>query len=112
MKISFEVFKNTFIEIITQKTLRDKYLESIPRDIEEAFFDNAYANSLACVNDVLVRALFDEASEDVIWAIWECKFKGEEIIVPSNIELPRVYKISSVDDYLEYVKKEFDFNQD
>lgn len=106
MKISFISFKKVIREILLQKKLRDTYTNSIPTDLVDHVFDNTYANSLAVTNDILIRELFEEAAEDVLWFLYDCNFKDTKILIEG-----REYTINSVEDYLEYVEKEFIFSE-
>lgn len=110
MNITFETFREVFTYLYEEKLFRDKYLATIPGDIVDAIFDNAYANSLACVNDTLVKTLFEEVADDVLWALWECKFKGDKISISRATGIDSLYEINTLEDYFDYVKREFDFS--
>ena len=64
--------KAALIEIINLQEKADRWLDTVPKEINEAFFDNPYTTSLGLQLDVALKCLFPEEELDwVCWALYE-----------------------------------------
>jgi hypothetical protein len=89
--------------LYTENKLRSAYIDTIPKDISDAFFDNLYTNSQGCCIDRLTEAVFGDLAEDVFWFIHEC----EDNNVNPNVSVEdRDYYINDLETYFEYAQKE------
>lgn len=79
----------------------DDWVDTIPSDIDIAFCDNTYVNSLVTINLALIKELFGDLYDDVYWFLYECNERCYEITVDG-----KVYNIHSVDDYINYLVSE------
>ena len=81
----------------------DVYIQSIPRDINSAFFDNAYVNGLRLQKDMLMDLLFGEMVEDVSWFLYDFeagKSTGPHCIAADGTE----YFYHTDEDYYKYLE--------
>lgn len=100
--MKFSKFKEVVTQIRNIEDAKDRYMDSIPTDIRDAFFDNEYTNNQGLMFDVVFNALFGETlTEDVFWFLYEWK-PGYSVTVED-----REYKIETIDEYFEYIKKEY-----
>ncbi len=77
---------------------RDKYLESLPADIRDSFFDNEYTNIMGMQYDIVLQALFGPVMvEDVYWFLLEWK-PGYSVTVDG-----KEYTIQNVDQFIAYM---------
>lgn len=99
-----------FVEIVTildkEKQIRDAWLCSVPRDINEAFFDNTYVNSLYKENTFLKEKLIPhELQFDVDWFLYEVDREYGSTAIQNN----KPCNIKTLEDFLELIKTTFDF---
>lgn len=111
---------NDFEEAVTQlheyKIKRDEYFDKIPSDISECIFDNTYQSSTEYMLEAVMKVLFKDFYQDVIWFLFECtdtiksnKDDGDEPnIVCSN---GKEYWVHDLASYLEYAKIELFDNE-
>ena len=84
-------------------THMDAYIDTIPRDISEAFFDNEYTNLQAKQRDILLEALFGDMSSDIEWFLYE--FQAGETEGPHCIlQDGKEFTFNTNEDYYEYLK--------
>ena len=95
------------IDIVAQlkeyDTQQVAYLDSLPGDISAAFFDNKYANLLGNQRDLLIKALFEDMTEDVEWFLYEFeagKSPGPHCITENGTE----YTFLTNEDYYNYLE--------
>jgi hypothetical protein len=79
---------------------QDAYIDSLPKDISSAFFDNAYVESIRRQNDMLVDEAFGDKAHWVNWFLYEWK-PGYEIIAND-----KKYQINDIEDFIAYLEKE------
>jgi hypothetical protein len=85
-------------------TKQSEYLDTIPSDINQVFFDNTYVNLLQQQNDLLIDHLFGEFTEDVSWFLYEFeagKSPGPHCRLADGTE----YTYNTNEDYYEYLKE-------
>lgn len=57
----------------------DEWVDRLPSDIRDAFFDNEYTNNLGLINDRLVHELFGEKlAEELYYYLVEFKGDGSD----------------------------------
>lgn len=101
--MNFDQFKKIFTVLYTEHNLRQAWLDKIPTEINAAFFDNDYTNSLSKVNTILLEQLLSDKAfilEDIDYFLYEFA-KGGYIVTADGKE----YKFESghnVDDILNY----------
>jgi hypothetical protein len=81
----------------------DVYLQSIPKDINPAFFDNGYVNALQLQKDMLIDVMFGDMAEDVSWFLYEFeagKSAGPHCITAGGTE----YTYHTNEDYYKYLE--------
>lgn len=69
----------------------DRYIDSIPTDINAAIFDNGYTEVLGRQNDLLMMSVFGDDVEEAFWCLIEFKdgcqvFQDDKELVMKNIE--------------------------
>lgn len=82
---------------------QEEYLDKIPSDIRDAFFDNSYVNDMSMKNDILMLALFgDIVVEDVFWFLYEYKegSAGPHVSLDSEDTLT----FNTDEDYYKYLE--------
>lgn len=92
---------------------RDAYIESIPMDIRDTFFDNTYTNSLADeATDLLALFVNEVLIEEIYWYLYDCD-PGDTITIPGSTEDSGaiVYAIHSVEDFISYIKDNYEFDK-
>lgn len=87
-----------FRELYKEQVKRDEWFNKLPIDINAAFFDNAYVNSLADVNHMLVNNLFGEYADSVYWFLYEWK-PGYEVGFDG-----KTTAINNIDEYIDWMK--------
>ena len=81
----------------------DKYLQSIPSDINSVFFDNTYVNALQMQKDMLINLVFGDMTDDVSWFLYEFeagKSPGPHCITADGTE----YFYHTDEDYYKYLE--------
>jgi len=87
-----------FRKLYAEQLRRDKWLDNVPSDINDVFFNNEYVDSLYSVNSLLMDEVFDEYAESVSWFLYEWK-PGYEVEVDG-----KTTKINNIDDYIDWMK--------
>lgn len=86
-------------------TKQDEYIKTIPSDIGTAFFDNEYTNLMSLQKDMLIRALFGDMAEDVMWFLYEFKAgksAGPHCILADGTK----YTYNTNEDYYAYLESQ------
>ncbi len=92
---------------IVEKLLYDQermneWIDSIPSEIREAFFDNLIVNTLSDNRELLLRSLFGEYEySEIDWLLHEWLNNRELVAVMDNVE----YKVETIGDAVEFYKK-------
>lgn len=88
---------NLFRQIYKQTQAGDAWLDTVPKSINSAFFDNEYASALQMQNDLMRAAIFGADTASIEWFLYEWK-PGMEVAhngVTSTID--------TIDDYVEWI---------
>ena len=90
--------------VIEEYNKQSEWLDSLPIEIQSAFFDNAYVQSLHRTNDkALTLALGVELYEDLCWFLYD-KPDGKTTVTFDG----KTYDIETFEDYLSFVKEVYD----
>lgn len=90
----------------------EAWIDSLPVEIRDAYFDNTYTNSYGRVMDAALKmALGQELYEDVMWWIYDAKSQietaGQTVIeIDRGIASVR-YCLRCNQDYMEYLEAEY-----
>lgn len=85
------------------KELEEKqgaFIDSIPSEINNVFFDNTYTNSLQEQISLLLGFAFGELKEDVTYFLYE-NYPQKVYVKVGDVE--QEYVLNSVDDYINYL---------
>lgn len=91
-----------FREIYAEKIKGEAYINSIPRDIRDAIFDNGYVNGISRLNVELRRSVFGKHFDSIEWFLYEWE-AGYEVAISTGDARVEV-KIESIDDYVTWMK--------
>ncbi len=101
-----------FVKIMTvldeQNRIRDTWINTVPRDINAAFFDNTYVNSLFQENTFLKEQLIPkELHFDVDWFLYEVNREtgARALMQDDHSEV----LIKTLDNFFELVKSYYEF---
>ena len=78
---------------------RIEWIDKLPKDIQQAFFDNEYVNALLEDNTLLMQSVFAEHYDSVEWFLYDWKPGAE---VGQVGEEP--VKIQDIDQYIAWMK--------
>ena len=94
--------KKLLEQITSIRKTNSNWLDTINYEVREVFFENTYVNNLYIELDMLLKFIFKDPLlfDDINWFIhvWQT---GYTITVDD-----KVYKIETLDDYIEYLKAE------
>lgn len=99
MKTKEEVFRI----IWQQKQNADKFIDSLPMSINEAFFANEFTDAYHIISDTLMREYFGKHWDSVCWFLYEWR-KGFTVGIHKADTV-----INDIDDYIEWMKQNEDF---
>lgn len=80
----------------------DKWLDKIPGDVNAAFFDNGYVNSVLSRETLAMEWLFGDLHEEISWFLYEWSLKNGKVVMPDGTK----YNIKSLDEYIAYLVNE------
>lgn len=102
----FEIFKKLFTTLRKEKEVRDNFINSVPISLQEAVFDNEFAESYCREVNALMTALFPDKLllDDVDYFLFETSYPWV-ITVGENSE--REYKIYNEQEMLNYFQAEY-----
>lgn len=90
---------DVFRKIVKLNKESTEFLDSIPVEINEAFFDNPHSNAIGMINDLLIKAYFQEHAESIFWFLYEWKPFAE-------VEYCGVTeKIKDIDHYIDWMQR-------
>lgn len=78
---------------------RDAYFYRIPSDINAAFFDNEYVNSIDEDRSMMLRYIFGDHTEAIEWFLYEWQ-PGYEVGCDGVTK-----KIMDIDQYIEWMQQ-------
>lgn len=99
--MTFEDFKTLVTQIIEHDQAGDAYIDSLPGDIQSAFFDNKFVEHLEKTKDLLMQQTFEHLTEWVYWMMWEWKPGYEAKIDDVS------YIIGDLNDFFEMIKANY-----
>lgn len=95
---SVDTFRKLVEDNLSYKENNIKYIESIPKDIASAFFDNEYVNNIAITaENTLVTLLGSNLYDEYTWFVWDWK-PGYTIEIQDH-----KYIINNIDDFMKYL---------
>ena len=90
-----------FRKLYKNEQRRIEWIDKVPSDIQSAFFDNDYVNSLHNSNDLLMEAVFQEHYDSVMWFLCDWKPGVTDEVGHVGCEPT---KIENIDQYIEWMK--------
>lgn len=84
---------------------QDEYLATLPQEFQQVVFDNTYANQASHQQDVLLKALFGDLYEDVLWFLYEFtpgKTAGPHVVTQDGTG----YIFLTDEDYYTYLEQQ------
>jgi hypothetical protein len=102
--MKFEQFKICLLGLRASRAAQDEYLNSIPADIADAFFDNEYVNEYDKMVNTLVSSLMTSEQEDWFFYFLYEWSPGHEICVDTNTYTP-----DNVSEVLEFLWEELEW---
>jgi hypothetical protein len=95
---SAATFRKVLEDNLSCKEINIKYIDSIPKDIVSAFFDNEYVNNIAITaENTLITLLGPDLYDEYTWFFWDWK-PGYTIEIQDH-----KYIINNIDDFMEYL---------
>lgn len=91
--------KKYLTKLQSHKEVGDKWLDTVPREIQAVYFDNPYVDNLYSMFDVTMQLAFGKLYEDVRWFLYDWSAKNGRITMNDGTE----YNIKSTDDYIDYL---------
>lgn len=80
----------------------EEFLDSIPWQIRDGYFDNPYVESINAIKNHLLREVFTVDELFVIeWFLYDMMCRGGTVYSPDGEQ----FEIASFDEYIEYLKK-------
>lgn len=99
MNIKASELKTYLSKHKTEMERGSAWIDSMPSDINSAFFDNTYVNSLDTQISLTQKMLFGDLYEDISWFLYEWNPKHGVITMPDGTS----YNIQTLDDYISYL---------
>ena len=100
--MELDQFKDVVTFLHKEEQAREEWVDTIPLEIRDVFFDNTYTNSQGLCNDKLIEACFGELAEDVRYFLSEDAIIGENNIFVED----RSYCVYDLETYFDYAEKE------
>jgi len=95
---SVATFRKVLEDNLSCKEINIKYIDSIPRDIVSAFFDNEYVNNIVTSLDNTLEILLGvDLFDEYAWFVWDWK-PGYSIEIQDH-----KYIINNIDDFMKYL---------
>lgn len=100
-------FKPLLEELQHQYQRGDAWLDTIPGDINQVFFDNTFVDSLQKSNTTLMKALFDKTLlQEVEWFLYEWQADKPKELRTITFPDGSTYVINDLNDFVEYLIKD------
>lgn len=98
-------FKKLITDLKNSAEQGDEWLNRVPREINSAFFDNPYVDSLDRTKTLLLNALFEDTSllQEVEWFLYEWSPEKDESYRTITYQNEFKYVINNVDDFVEFL---------
>lgn len=103
MTNDFNKFKALVSEMYKINKTGTEWINKLPIEINDVFFDNPYTVSMGRICDMLITEHFGEYSEDVFWLLYEFE-EGKEYSLEIN---GKQHTISTLEDYFNAIKSTF-----
>ena len=91
-----------FREIYRLHQLKTEWIESVPSDIRDSYFENTYVECLQKQIDLLMNEVFSkEEREDIDWFLYEWDDNHDLEVILNGV----TYTIKNIDNYIEFLIK-------
>ena len=97
-----------FRDIYKNHVRSQNWLDEVPREINQAFFDNPYVDNLNNTQTLLIRQCFGQWAEAIEWFLYEW---SPGMVCSPGPDLGD-FLIYSIDQYIMYLQKWEDFPDD
>jgi hypothetical protein len=100
-------FKDLIENLMHYDKVANEWMDKVPSEINSAFFDNPYVDSIQHANSILLTALFDKPLYDEVnWFLYE--WKAEKDVSLRTISFPDgcKYIINDLHDFVNYLTLE------
>jgi hypothetical protein len=97
--ISFKKFKNTLVKLKDLQRESDAFLDALPHEVRDAFFDNPHSNAQGKAHDFLVDQLFGKMADEASFFLYEWQAGHENIWNDGSS-----YDISTPARYFDYIE--------
>lgn len=98
--LTSRALRHLLTDITTFRNIGDAWLNTIPTEIRESFYENPYVNSILMEHDTLLKFTLGDLCDDVFWFLYDWK-PGFHITVDD-----RQYIINDLNDYITYLETE------
>lgn len=100
-------FKPLLEELQQQYQRGDAWLDTIPGDINQVFFDNTFVDSLQKSNTALMKALFQgPLLQEVEWFLYEWQADKPKELRTITFPDGSAHVIDTLDDFVKYLIKD------
>lgn len=100
--MNYDQFVEVFTTLYTETAIQNEFIASLPRSINEAFFDNEYTHSMSKEKQMLMKNLFEKPLvEEINYFLYDFHW-GFKIVVGE-----KEYKPSNFDEILLYFKEQY-----
>lgn len=100
------MLEQLFRELYKNEIDRDNYINSIPMDIRTSYFDNTFASNLLNEREHLLKIIFGDFYDSVMWFIYEWR-PGFEVGMNDVMT-----QIHSIDQYISWMQENEGFPKD
>ena len=97
-----------FRKLYENNVKRWNYINKLPIDISDAFFDNEYVNLLGNDNDILLSYVFGDHKESIEWFLYEWDPDTINEVGFNGV----TEKIENIDQYIDWMKRNEGFKND
>ena len=94
--MELEKFKSIVTHVVSSNQKMEAYLDSMPSDIRDSFFDNEYNNTQGILNDYLLDIILGESLREWVSAVLYENLIGDKVLL-NGVEFP----ISSLSDFFD-----------
>lgn len=101
--MDFDTFKEELTKLYKYNQVSNGWLDKLPTEVSDAFFDNPHVDALLQSRDSLIRLAFGDLAEEVFWVLDEFVPGEYHRSIVGNKE----YDVISLEDYFESVKSLF-----
>lgn len=104
--MDFQTFSTLVRQLYEHKMANDAYIRPLPLQLQELMVTNPLAESLYTQQALLGQAAFGEHWPDVRWFLEDWKPGFEIQVRVDQPPAPTCYVINSLEDYLDYARRE------